>query len=286
MSENQTAPIGIFDSGVGGMTVLRALMTRLPHEDYRFLGDTARLPYGTKGRDTIVEYTLRAARKLVATSPVKMLVVACNTASSVALPALKETFPHIPVVGVIEPGARAAVAVSQKRHIAVLATEATVRGGAYVRAIRHLAPDARVVSQPCTLFVALAEEGWLEGDVAEGTARRYLAKVFPGLVGADGAAFPGDREAPDTILLGCTHFPLLQKAIRRVVGDGVEIVDSALTTAEAVADILEEQGLLNPSTDGGAVHFMATDNVGRFAATGRLFLGRAFPEDSVELVDI
>ena len=288
------APIGIFDSGVGGMTVLRALLARLPHEDYRFLGDTARLPYGTKGRDTIVEYTLRAAHKLVATGPVKMLVVACNTASSVALPALEENFPHIPVVGVIEPGARAAVAASRRGHIAVLATEATVRGGAYVRAIRRLKPDARVVGQPCTLFVALAEEGWLEGEVAEGIARRYLANVFPGLDAGD--ADPGNPEvgkssgantaAPDTVLLGCTHFPLLQTAIRRVLGDGVEIVDSARTTAEAVAGILEERNLLNPATGGGAVRFMATDNVARFAATGHLFLGRAFPEDSVELVDI
>lgn len=292
MPENQMAPIGIFDSGVGGMTVLRALMARLPHEDYRFLGDTARLPYGTKGRDTIVEYTLQAARKLVGTGPIKMLVVACNTASGVALPALKENFPHIPVVGVVEPGARAAVAASKNGHIAVLATEATVRGGAYVSAIQRLAPEARVVSQPCTLFVALAEEGWLEGEVTEGTARRYLANVFPGLASekaAEGKAAEGkavEKDAPDTILLGCTHFPLLQKAIRRVVGDDVAIVDSARTTAEAVAAVLEERGLLNPSTGEGAVHFMATDNVGRFAATGRLFLGRAFPEDSVELVDI
>ena len=294
---SRVAPIGIFDSGVGGMTVLRALLARLPHEDYRFLGDTARLPYGTKGRDTIVEYTLRAAHKLVATGPVKMLVVACNTASSVALPALEENFPHIPVVGVIEPGARAAVAASRRGHIAVLATEATVRGGAYVRAIRRLKPDARVVGQPCTLFVALAEEGWLEGEVAEGIARRYLANVFPGLDARDaGASAQADMNAPDqnaphtaapdTVLLGCTHFPLLQTAIRRVLGDGVEIVDSARTTAEAVAGILQERNLLNPATGGGAVRFMATDNVARFAATGHLFLGRAFPEDSVELVDI
>ncbi|HIW01273.1 MAG TPA: glutamate racemase [Candidatus Desulfovibrio intestinipullorum] len=277
MSERQNRPIGIFDSGVGGMTVLRALLRQLPAEEFSFLGDTARLPYGTKGRNTIIEYTLHAARRLVESHAVKMLVVACNTASSVSLPALRVQFPDIPVVGVIEPGARAAVRVSPKGRIAVLATEATVRGGAYVEAIHRLNPEAQVVSRACTLFVALAEEGWLEGEVVEGVVRRYLADIFAAQV------------KPDTLLLGCTHFPLLQKAIARVVGSDVHIVDSAQTTAEAVSIILKETGLARttpalPAEE--AVHFMATDNVSRFAATGALFLGRKLSEEDVELVDI
>lgn len=267
-------PIGIFDSGVGGMTVLRALLQRLPAEEYFFLGDTARLPYGTKGSSTIISYSLQAARRIVNSTPIKMLVVACNTASSVALPTLRSEFPHIPVVGVIEPGARAAVRATKNGRIAVLATEATVRGGAYVDAIHKLDPDARVVSQACTLFVSLAEEGWLEGDVVEAAARRYLANIL------------NAEERPDTLLLGCTHFPLLQKAIARVVGEGMHIVDSAQTTAEAVTEILAGRGLANPSPHQGGVHFMATDNVARFAATGSYFLGRKLSEQDVELVDI
>ena len=273
MVDNTDSPIGIFDSGVGGMTVLRALLERLPGESYRFLGDTARLPYGTKGASTIIEYTLKAAGKLVDMGPVKMLVVACNTASSVALPALHKRFPHIPVVGVIQPGARAAVQASPSGHILVLATEATVRGGAYVDAIHALRPKAHIQSRACTLFVSLAEEGWLEGDVVEGVVRRYIGDLFAG------------KDRPDTLLLGCTHFPLLQKAIANVVGPDVAIVDSARTTAEAVAEILETQGMAAQG-ETGSVRFMATDNIRRFAATGGLFLGRRLAEEDVELVDI
>ena len=273
-AEILSRPIGIFDSGVGGLTVLRALLERLPAENYYFLGDTARLPYGTKARDTIISYTKRAAGRIAEKTPIKMLVVACNTASSVCLPALRAQFPHIPVVGVIEPGAKAAVTASKTGCIAVLATEATVRGGAYTEAIHKLNPEARVVSRACTIFVSLAEEGWLDGDVVEGTARRYLADILAA------------REKPDTVLLGCTHFPLLQGAIAKVVGSGVHIVDSAKTTAEAVASLLAEQHLANPGPNPGIVHFMATDNAARFAATGGNFLGRALTEADVELVDL
>lgn len=278
MALHNDGPIGIFDSGVGGMTVLRELLRRLPDERFHFLGDTARLPYGTKAGSTIVEYTLKAAGRLVADAPVKMLVVACNTASSVALPALRAVFPEIPVVGVIEPGAKAAVAASQGGHVLVLATEATVRGGAYVKAIHRLDPNVRVTSRACTLFVSLAEEGWLEGDVVEAATRRYLDGLF-------------DRpDHPDTVLLGCTHFPLLQKAIAGVVGPDIRIVDSARTTAEAVAALLEERGMSASAATAlpgkERVHFMATDNVERFAHTGELFLGRRLAPEDVELVDI
>ncbi len=273
-SDRASRPIGLFDSGVGGLTVLRALLQRLPREEYYFLGDTARLPYGTKGRDTIVSYTLRAARRIVESTPIKMLVVACNTASSVALPTLRREFPHIPVVGVIEPGARAAVRASRTGRIAVLATEATVRGGAYAEAIHRLNPEVRVTSRACTLFVPLAEEGWLDGDVAEGVARRYLADLLT----AD--------ERPDTVLLGCTHFPLLRAPIARIMGPDTVIVDSAQTTAEAVEAVLAEQGMARTDGAGGRVHFLATDNTARFAATGGNFLGRPLSESDVQLVDL
>ena len=273
-AENASLPIGIFDSGVGGLTVLAALLRHLPSEDYYFLGDTARLPYGTKGPETIINYTVRAAARIVKSTPIKMLVVACNTASSVCLPTLRAQYPHIPVLGVIEPGAKAAVSASRSGCIAVLATEATVRGGAYTEAIHRLNPRAKVLSRACTLFVSLAEEGWLEGNIVEGTARRYLSDIL---------AAP---ERPDTILLGCTHFPLLQKAIANVAGDGVRIVDSAETTARAVSDLLAGQHLASPSSKPGQVHFMATDNVARFAAIGGNFLGRSLAGTDVELVDL
>lgn len=274
MSDKRSLPIGLFDSGVGGLTVLAALLRRLPNEHFLFLGDTARLPYGTKGRDTIIRYTLKAARKLVECGDLKMIVVACNTATSAALPSLREALPGIRVEGVVEPGARAAVQATENGRIAVLATEATVRGGAYARAISRLRPDVRVTSIPCTLFVPLAEEGWAEGDVAEAAARRYVGDLFAG------------EGSPDTMLLGCTHFPLLRPALRHVVGEGVHIVDSARTTAEAVERYLDANDLRNPGTVPGTVHLMATDNAARFARTGSLFLGRELGEGDVEIVDL
>lgn len=274
MADTNALPIGLFDSGMGGLTVLKALTDCLPSENFRFLGDTARLPYGTKGRETIIHYTLNAAHKLVQKGNVKMLVIACNTATSAALPALKKSFPDIPVQGVIEPGARAAVRASKSGYIAVLGTEATISGGAYQCAICRLNPQAKVVGRACTLFVPLAEEGWMDGDVTEGVVRRYIGDLFQ----AD--------NRPDTLLLGCTHFPLLKGALARVAGEGVCLVDSARTTAEAVREYLLTSGLANPMTGRGRVHFMATDNTARFARTGSLFLGRTLKKDDIELVDI
>lgn len=210
MTETASLPIGLFDSGVGGLTVLKALQERLPCENYRFLGDTARLPYGTKGRDTIIRYTLNAAHRLVSVGAVKMLVIACNTATSCALPSLRKDFPDIPVLGVVEPGARAAVRATRTGYIAVLATEATIKGGAYQEAIFRLRPDARVVGRACPLFVPLAEEGLVEGEIAEAVERLYVSGLFEG----------SDR--PDTVVLGCTHYPLLRKSLARVIGRGGE----------------------------------------------------------------
>ncbi len=274
-SETSRLPIGVFDSGVGGLTVLRALRERLPHESFLYLGDTARLPYGTKSPGSVTRYALQCTRLLVERG-VKMLVVACNTASAVALDALTESYPEIPVVGVVRPGARAGCSVSRRGRIAVLATESTVRGGAYQEAIRDLCPRASIVAQACPLFVALAEEGWTEGPVAEAVAREYLAPLF---------AACGD-DPPDTLVLGCTHFPLLAGAVARVVGPDVAIIDSAATTAVEVAERLAVTGLGAPDDAPGSVRFFATDDPERFARVGALFLGHPVSREDVSVVDL
>ncbi|MCG8454164.1 MAG: glutamate racemase [Spirochaetales bacterium] len=272
-------PIGLFDSGVGGLTVLKALRQTLPCEDVLYLGDTARLPYGTKSPDTIIRYAVQAAGKLVERG-VKMLVIACNTASSVAIEPLQRAFPDIPVVGVVKPGATASCRASETGRIVVLATESTIRGNAYQRAIHDLRPEAQVTGLPCPLFVPLAEEGWTGGELVEGIIARYLDPLFASPLDAAAA------NRPDTVVLGCTHFPLLASAIRNVVGNGVHIVDSAETTAMEVKTMLTEQGLLQPEQQCGSTRFLTTDDVSRFARTGSAFLGLAIDVETVELVDL
>ncbi len=268
-------PIGVFDSGMGGLTVLRALAGRLPHERFVYLGDTARLPYGTKSAETVQAYALQATHLLVGEG-VKMVVIACNTASAVALYVLQEAWDPVPVIGVIEPGARAGVAATRNKRIAVIATEGTVKGGAYARAIRRLMADADVVQQPCQVFVALAEEGWAETPATLATAAHYLDPLFSG------------ADAPDTLVLGCTHFPVLAGAIRRTVGEDIALVDSAETTAAAVAEALAKRNLAMEENvgDGPAIRFFATDSPERFARVGAIFLGRDIDQASVELVDL
>jgi glutamate racemase len=268
-----TRPIGVFDSGMGGLTVLRALVAKLPNEHFVYLGDTARLPYGTKSAETVQSYALQATRLLL-DQGVKMLVIACNTASAVSLYVLQEAWAPIPVIGVIEPGARAGVAATRNRRIAVIATEGTVRGGAYARAIQKLMSGVEVVQQPCQVFVALAEEGWTDSPATLAAARHYLAPLFEG------------PAAPDTLVLGCTHFPVLAEAIRETIGEAVVVVDSAETTAQAVAEVLAEASLGNITERKGAVRFLATDSPERFARVGAIFLGRGIDPGSVELVDL
>jgi glutamate racemase len=267
-------PIGVFDSGIGGLTVLKALLECLPGEDYLYLGDTARLPYGTKTAATVERYALQAVDELIRRG-VKAVVVACNTASAAALPALIAAHPGLPVAGVIEPGAAAAVAATHSGHIAVLATEGTVRGGAYQREILRRRPDARVVAVAATLFVALAEEGWVQGEIAQSVARRYLAQPF-----TDAA------DAPDTVVLGCTHFPPLAAAISAVVGPAVQIVDSAFTSAGALAQLLEARELRCGAKQTGTVRFLVTDGEQRFVRVGPVFLGRAIDASEVERVNL
>lgn len=276
MSVSSAAPIGVFDSGVGGLTVLAALRREMPHERFVYLGDTARLPYGTKSPETVVRYALQATEAIVDRG-VKAVVIACNTAAAAALPAIRQRFDSLPTVGVIEPGATAACAATRSGHVAVLATEGTVRGGAYQAAIERLRPGTQVVPVPCQLFVALAEEGWTTGDVAAAAARRYLAALFA-------TASP---HRIDTLVLGCTHFPMLVDPIRAVVGADVAIVDSAVTTALATRDALAERGLLQSSASPAPdVEFLATDGAERFARVGSLFLGQPLDADDVQLIDL
>jgi glutamate racemase len=265
-------PIGVFDSGIGGLTVLKALRSRLPAESFIYLGDTARLPYGTKTAGTVERYALQAVEELTHRG-VKALVIACNTASSAALPALKAAHPELPIIGVIEPGAAAAVKASRAGRIAVLATEGTVRGGAYQREILKLRPAAKVTAVPATLFVALAEEGWTQGEIASATARRYLQPLL---------ADPIER--PDVIVLGCTHFPPLAQVIQQAT-PGIYIVDSAVTTAEALAQLLAAKGLAAEQSS-GACQFLVTDGEERFARVGPLFLGQTIQPEEIERVDL
>ncbi len=265
------AAIGVFDSGMGGLTVMRALRARLPQERFVYLGDTARLPYGTKSADTVRRYALQAATALTRRG-VKLVVIACNTAS-VSLPALKDALAPLPVVGVIEPGAEAALAAANGRPIAVIATEGTVKGGAYVRAIERLG-GANVAQQACPLFVPMSEEGLTQGPIAEAIAHRYLDPVL--------ATVP----KPRCLLLGCTHYPALQDVIARVAGPEVMLVDSAATTAEAVERLLKEKDLAAPPRASAPPEFLVTDAPDRFARVGEIFLGEPIDPGTVELVDL
>jgi glutamate racemase len=272
MSEPRQKPIGIFDSGMGGLTVMRALLTRLPKERFIYLGDTARLPYGTKSGDTVTRYALQATAALMR-HDVKLVVVACNTATAAALPALEDALAPTPVVGVIAPGAEAAVAAAPQGPIAVIATEGTVKGGAYRTAIRARAPEIPIAQQACPLFVPMAEEGLIEGEIAEAIAHRYLDPLL--------ATVP----KPKCLVLGCTHFPALKNVIARVSGSDVALVDSAATTADAVAKLLSARDIAS-GAGAGAHQFLVTDAPDRFARVGEIFLGQAIDPGSVELVDL
>lgn len=267
-------PIGIFDSGVGGLTVLRAIRELMPAESLIYLGDTARVPYGTKSPASVERYAARVAQHL-AERGIKLLVVACNTASAVALDTLRAGFAPIPVIGVVEPGAAAAVATSRSQRFAVLATESTVARRQYTETIQRASPGALVEEIPCSLFVALAEEGWSGGEVAEAAARRYL--------GGFAARAPAER--PDCVILGCTHFPLLREIIATALGYPAAIVDSASAVAQAVRETLGLNGSA-PSTAVGRTTLLATDGRARFARVGSAFLGEPLAEGDVELVDV
>ncbi|HET9795639.1 MAG TPA: glutamate racemase [Thermoanaerobaculia bacterium] len=255
-------PIGVFDSGVGGLTVVRRLREEFPRESFLFLGDTARLPYGTKSPETVERYSLANVGFLLARD-VKFLVVACNTASALALPAIEAISP-VPVVGVIEPGAEAAVATGRRR-IGVIGTEATIASGAYVHAIARRAADREVIVRACPLFVPLAEEGWTENAVARQTAEIYLSPL---------------RGRIDALVLGCTHYPLLKDTIAAAL-PGVVLVDSADAVCEAVRPLLSPA---RRNEEESEYHVCVTDAAERFRAVAERFLGR--PIDRLEHVEI
>lgn len=242
------------------MTVLKEIVRVLPQEDTVYLGDTARVPYGTKSPETVVRYSRQITEFLVSRD-IKLLVVACNTASAVALDSLKGLF-SIPIVGVIEPGARRAVEVTKSGHVAVIGTEGTVKSSAYTKAIKRIAPDVQVVTRACPLFVPLAEEGWVDNEVARLTARSYLQSLR--------------EEGVDTLVLGCTHYPLLKGVIAEVMGAGVTLVDSAEETARTVSDILHQDGLIRPPAELGNHHYFVTDVPAGFIRVGNRFLGGEF----------
>jgi len=258
------AAIGVFDSGVGGLTVVRSLTERLPKEEIVYLGDTARVPYGSKSAETVARYSRNAARFLVGEG-VKMIVIACNTASAFALDVLRAEL-ALPVLGAVEPGARAAVAATRSGRIGVIGTLGTVRSGSYVRAIAAVDAHAHVTAHACPLFVPLAEEGWLDDDVAAAVARRYLR------------ALALDAPDLDVLVLGCTHYPLLRPLLTRVAqevfGHEVTLVDSAQAMAEVARGELERLGLLRGDGDsGGALRCYVTDDA-RIDEVGHRFLGR------------
>jgi glutamate racemase len=265
---DRNLPIGIFDSGVGGLTVYRALHERLPNERFVYLGDTARVPYGTKSLATVERYAVENSRFLAAHG-IKLLVVACNTASALALPAIRAAI-SVPVIGVIEPGSRASVEVAQGGNIGVIATEATVQSHAYAKAIANMGANGSVIERACPLFVPLAEEGWANTDVARIVARDYLTEFNETNLGA--------------LVLGCTHYPILKDVIGEMVGKEVKLIDSGAATARDVESLLESSDLTHEDTLGlyqerqlcdDLDHFYVTDAAERFAKVAERFLGSA-----------
>src|SRR5438067_2983626 len=255
-------PIGVFDSGIGGLTVVKALRDRLPNEIIVYLGDTARVPYGPKSPETVQRYALELAHMLIQ-KDAKALIVACNTVSSVALPLLTRKF-SVPVIGVIEPGARAALQATHNRHIGVIGTRATIRSGAYERALRAADHNVRVSSRACPLLVPLIEEGLLNDDVTDRMIMRYLEPML-----ADGI---------DTLVLGCTHYPLLTDAISRMLKRQVMLVDSAQNCARAVEEILDQQSLQATPPSRGELHVALTDAADNFLAEWRALGGAWFAQ--------
>lgn len=272
MSVRTDAPLGVFDSGLGGLTVVRALRQRCPAEDIIYLGDTARVPYGTRSPETVIKYALGCARVLVKRG-VKAIVVACNTVSAVALDMLRIEL-DLPVLGVIVPGARAAVAASGGAPIGVLATTGTIASNAYPRAVAALSTRATVLGQPAPLFVSLAEEGWVDGQVPRLVAQRYLTPLV--------------ERGARCVVLGCTHYPLLRGAIEEALStlseEPLTIVDSAGATAEDVAAFLKERGLASARAQRGSLELLVTDVPKSFREVASRFLSE--PVDIVEQIDL
>lgn len=252
----QDSAIGVFDSGIGGLTVLHRIIEALPKENTIYLGDTARAPYGTKSADTVLRYSIENCEFLIERH-VKLVVIACNTSTAIALDQVKAEL-SVPVIGVIEPGVRAAINNTKNSKVGVIGTEATIQSGAYTRALKTANPEIEVYSRACPLFVPFVEEGWTDNQVVELTAKAYLGSL--------------KQSGIDTLILGCTHYPLLKKAIKKFMGGGVRLVDSAEETAREVESILRK-GAIFRKTGKGAHGFFVTDAPDRFIKVGRRFLG-------------
>jgi glutamate racemase len=262
------SPIGVFDSGVGGLTVFAAVKSKLPNESIVYLGDTARVPYGTKSDETVVRYALEDAHFL-GERGVKAIVVACNTASAVALPAIREHC-SVPVVGVVEPGAMAALEVTRRGAVGVVGTQTTILSNAYGRMLKSLDPNVGVVSMPCPLFVPLVEEGWLGGEIAQAIASEYLSDMR--------------SEGIDALILGCTHYPLLKSTIGQIMGKGVKLIDSGEAAANTLAELLRVEGLLSEAAQPEPDKIYVTDVPQRFESIASRFLGGELPK--VRRVDL
>lgn len=266
-SADAKKPIGVFDSGIGGLSVVRHVLDKLPGESIVYFGDSARVPYGTKSSDAVIRFTMESARFLLHRD-VKYLVIACNTASAVAMDALEKNF-DIPKVGVIHPAVHHALRVTKTGRIGVLGTRATVTSGAYETSLRANRPDVQVTSQACPLLVPLAEEGWVEGGIPERIVRHYVEPVLEARV--------------DTIILGCTHYPLLKEVIGQVAGEDVTLVESGDAAVDEMAESLRARGLLRDAGDAPSHHYYVSDIPLRFQEIGERFLGRSL--DRVTRVD-
>jgi len=261
-------PIGVFDSGIGGLTVVKRIAAALPNENIVYFGDTARVPYGSKSNETVIEYSLQNARFLIKKN-VKAIVVACNTASSVALPALKEKF-TVPIIGMIEPGADYAIKSSHNKRIGVIGSRATIANKAYSKAIFAKDPSVEVWEQACPLFVPLAEEGWTDHAATYEIAKEYLREF--------------QQTNIDTLVLGCTHYPILFNIIRKVVGENVTLVDSGVASAEIVRVEIDRIGLNSNSNSQGIIDLYVSDIPNKFVEVATLFMGKQI--NNVKKIDI
>lgn len=256
------SPIGVFDSGIGGLTVAKSVFKLLPNENIIYLGDTARLPYGTKSKETVILYSIECLKFLLK-QRVKLIVIACNTSSAISVPFLSK-ITSIPVIGVIEPGATAATQVTKNHKIGVIGTRATISSGAYQKQIKKLDKKAKVFSQNCSLFVQMAEDGWIDNKIAELTAKEYLSGL--------------KKSGIDTMIMGCTHYPILRNTIQKTVGKSIKLIDPGEETAEEVKSTLFSKNLLNKQKKVGYHKFYVTDFPVNFKEISERFLGKKIKE--------
>lgn len=265
---NKTAPIGIFDSGIGGLTVAKRIISILPNENIVYFGDTARVPYGSKSNETVIEYSQQDARFL-ANKNVKLIIVACNTASSIAIKQLKENF-DIPIIGMINPGTDLAIQSTKNRRIGIIGTSATINNKAYSTALKRKKSDLEIIEKPCPLFVPIAEEGWLDHEATRLIAKEYLQEL--------------KEFGVDTLILGCTHYPLLSKTIQEIMGDDVALIDSGYAASLEVENYLNGRGVRNDSNQQGTYHFYVSDLPAKFKVVAERFLGTEI--ENIHKIDI